>query len=297
MAQRSQPASVPVATVTRRGTARVLAVASGKGGVGKTNVVVNLATRLAQMNQRVLVLDADLGLANVDVLMGIQPAHNLLQAIYGQLPLSEVIYHAGPNLQILAGASGVDGLADLPDSQRETLLQRLGYLEEQYDFLIIDCGAGVDHNVLGFTCASNEVLVVCTPEPPAVMDAYSLIKLIHRKGASPRISLVMNMVDRPSDGQNAAETIMDVSERFLGIRIDTVHYIPRDPLVSQAVRRGRPLIEVSPGGPAGLAPSRSWRAPLPDPRPRPSPRSDSSSAWDGCWASRAILKFAQPGSN
>ncbi|HYE78144.1 MAG TPA: MinD/ParA family protein, partial [bacterium] len=190
----------------RLGGARVIAIASGKGGVGKTNLTVNLGTALSAAGQRVLILDADLGLANVDVLMGIAPPHTLWHAIYGQIPLADIIYRGPGQLQILAGASGVEGLADLPDAQRETLLQRLSYLEQEFDFILIDCGAGVDHNVLGFTAAADEALLVCTPEPTAVMDVYGLIKLIHRRRPDARISLVMNQVERAAEGQNAADS-------------------------------------------------------------------------------------------
>ncbi|MEO7995360.1 MAG: MinD/ParA family protein [bacterium] len=234
-------------------SARVLAIASGKGGVGKTNVVVNLSISLAKQGHRVLVLDADLGLANVDVLLGIAPPHTLWHAIYGQLPLSEVIFRSRYDLQILAGASGVEGLADLPDSQRELLLKRLSYLEEQYDFLIIDCGAGVDHNVLGFTCAADEVLLVCTPEPTAVMDVYGLVKLIHRRGGTPKLSLIMNQVERASEGQNAADSICDVADKFLNVTIGTQYFIPRDPGVVQAVKRQQPIVECLPTSPAARA--------------------------------------------
>lgn len=234
-------------------SARVLTIASGKGGVGKTNLVVNLATTLVRLGQRVLVFDADLGMANVDVLLNIAPPHNLWHALYGHLPLDEVIYRTSSGLQILAGVNGTDGFADLPDSQRTLLLQRLAYLEEDFDWLIIDCGAGVDSNVLGFTCSADEVLVVCTPEPTAMMDAYGLVKLMHQRGATPKLRLIMNMVEREQEGKMAAASIVDVSQKFLQLEIPKVHYIPRDPALVQAVRRQTPLVELLPGSAASRA--------------------------------------------
>jgi len=231
----------------------VLAVASGKGGVGKTNLVVNLATTLVRQGQRVLIFDADLGMANVDVLLNISPPHNLSHAIHGHMPLDEIIYRMPTGLQILAGVNGTDGFADLPENQRLLLMQRLAYLEEQFDWLIIDCGAGVDSNVLGFTCSADEVLVVCTPEPTAMMDAYGLLKLIHLRGGTPQFRLVMNMVERPLEGQSAAGSIQDVSQKFLQLDVQKVHYIPRDSALGQAVRRQTPLVEMFPGSPASRA--------------------------------------------
>ncbi|MCG3153341.1 MAG: Flagellum site-determining protein YlxH [bacterium] len=251
LARRPQTGPAPTARPFRH--ARVLAIASGKGGVGKTNLVVNLGTTLAQQGQRVLIFDADLGLANVDVLLGIYPPHTLYHALYGQIPLNDVIYHTPNGLQILAGANGVDGLADLPDTQRQQLLQRLGYLEEQYDWLIIDCGAGIDANVLGFACTADEVLLVCTPEPTAMMDVYGLVKLIHQRGGTPALRLVMNMVDRPQEGKAAADGIKDVAQKFLQLEIPHIHYIPLDPQLRQAVRRQQPLVEVFPTSPAAKA--------------------------------------------
>lgn len=253
LARRPAPSTPQPRSVRSFRQARVLAVASGKGGVGKTNLVVNLATTLIRQGQRVLIFDADLGMANVDVLLNISPPHNLSHAIHGTLPLDEIIYRTSTGLQILAGVNGTDGFADLPESQRLLLMQRLAYLEEQFDWLIIDCGAGVDSNVLGFACTADEVLVVCTPEPTAMMDAYGLLKLIHLRGGTPQFRLIMNMVERPQEGQTAAGSIMDVSEKFLQLNIQKVHYVPRDPALGQAVRRQTPIVEMFPGSPASRA--------------------------------------------
>ncbi|NBT93649.1 MAG: MinD/ParA family protein [Chloroflexi bacterium] len=172
-------------TTKRLGMAtRVLAIASGKGGVGKTNVAVNLAVSISQQGYKVCVLDCDLGLANVDALLGLHPKYTLQHVLARQRRLEEVLIDGPAGIKIIPGASGLTELADLNDAQRDDLLSRLGGIDGIADFVILDTGAGISANVLQFIVAAGDVLVVTTPEPPAITDAYALIKVVANRYSS-----------------------------------------------------------------------------------------------------------------
>ncbi|MEK7475465.1 MAG: MinD/ParA family protein [Candidatus Coatesbacteria bacterium] len=229
---------------------RVIAVTSGKGGVGKTNVTTNLALALAQRKQRVLILDADLGLANVDVAMGMLPRYNLSHVLRGEMELEEIITTGPLGVSIIASGSGVRELANLSDSARARLLESLASLKADYDFLLIDTSAGLGRNVLGFVLAADEVLVVTTPEPTAFVDAYSMIKVIFQENPRARVNLVLNMVLNETEARDVADKLTVLVHRLLGAAITPLGYVLRDDRVGEAVREQTPLLILYPASPA-----------------------------------------------
>jgi flagellar biosynthesis protein FlhG len=241
------------------GAARVLAVASGKGGVGKTNVAVNLAVTFAKQGYQVVVLDCDLGLANVDALLGLHPKFTLQHVLTRQRRLEEVVLEGPAGVRIVPGASGLSELADLSDAQRDDLMTRLGGIDGMADIVILDTGAGISANVLQFVVAAGDVLVVTTPEPTAITDAYALIKVVtsrvaQTRGESPmRMRLVVNQTMNDAEARETATNIVTVAKRFLDVDIEALGGIPADPAVLRAVRSQGPFTLLTPRAPASQA--------------------------------------------
>ncbi|GAB4449603.1 MAG: MinD/ParA family protein [Anaerolineae bacterium] len=231
---------------------RVIAISSGKGGVGKTNLAVNLGLALARRNLRVALLDADLGTANADILLGIQPRYHLHHVVTGQKKLSEVIVEGPFGLQIIPGGSGLPDMADLPARDREALLHSLLLLDGAVDLLLIDTGAGVDRRVVQFVQAAGEVLVVTTPEPTAITDAYALIKVLSASHTSIDIKLVVNAVRRRGEGEATARKLATVAHQFLGKQVDLLGILPYDDTVGRAVQQQTPLVQSFPRSPVAV---------------------------------------------
>ncbi len=225
---------------------RALAITSGKGGVGKTNMTVNLALALAHRKQRVLILDADLGLANVDVAMGLLPKFNLMHVIQGDKHLEEIIVRGPLGVSVIASGSGIRELANLDDDARIRLLESLAMLKTRYDFLLIDTSAGLSRNVLGFVLAADEILVVTTPEPTALLDAYSMIKVIYQENADAEVKVIVNMAVDEAEAREAADKIAVVAHRFIGVAVSPLGYVVRDGRVGEAVREQTPLLQLYP---------------------------------------------------
>jgi flagellar biosynthesis protein FlhG len=232
---------------------RVIAIASGKGGVGKTNVSVNLGLALAQRGLRVALLDADLGTANVDILLGLHPRYHLHHVVTGQKKLSEIIVEGPHGLQVIPGASGLPELADLPERERESLLHSLLVLDGAVDVLLIDTGAGVDNKVVQFIRAAGEVLVVTTPEPTAITDAYALVKILNSYQMPISIKLIINSVRTREEGESAGQKLVAVTHQFLGRDIEILGILPYDDMVQRAVRSQSPLLQSFPRSPAAVA--------------------------------------------
>ncbi len=219
---------------------RIYAITSGKGGVGKSNTAVNLAIAFRKMDKRVIIFDADLGLANVEVMFGTVPKYSLKDYVFGQMELSEIITRGPMDIGFISGGSGMLSLNNLTEDQRQGLVYGLSGLSELCDILLIDTGAGVSDSVLDFVMASPEVLLVTTPEPSAITDAYSLIKAVYGRRDTatriPGISIVANKVVSETEGDAVYTKLSSVVERFLNERITYMGCIPQDPLLENAVR-------------------------------------------------------------
>ncbi|MBC7330998.1 MAG: MinD/ParA family protein [Synergistetes bacterium] len=226
--------------------ARIISVTSGKGGVGKTNLVANLGIALAKRGSRVLIIDADLGLANVDIVLGLTSRYNLYHVIKGEKKIHEIIVDGPEGIKVVAGGAGIQELANLSSSQRVQFIANLTELDSYADIILIDTSAGISQNVMGFVLASDETIVVTTPEPTSIRDAYGIIKAIALGNRDARIRLIVNMVSSPEEGEDVASRIETVARQFLDISIDKLGYVLKDPAVSEAVIRQKPFLMAFP---------------------------------------------------
>ncbi|BAD41968.1 MinD/ParA family protein [Symbiobacterium thermophilum] len=230
-----------------------IAVTSGKGGVGKTNLAVNLAQVLVKDGHEVLLMDVDLGLANANILLGTVPPYHLGHFLRGEVDILQVIHRTDTGLKLIAGGSGLVELGSLTAAQLRPILRSLERLEGEAEYLILDTGAGVGDAVLEFALAADQVLVVTTPEPTAMADAYTMIKALVARDPGARIRLVVNQAERPEDAQRAAERIVTTARNFLGVEVVHLGTVPRDPHVWQSVRRRVPYVLGYPASPAARA--------------------------------------------
>lgn len=233
--------------------AQAIAVTSGKGGVGKTNLAVNLAVCLARLGRRTCLLDGDLGLANADILCNLTPRLTLEQVINGRCRLAEAMLLAPGGFRLIPGACGVARLADIDGADRLALLRQLAALDHVADQLVIDTGAGLGANVLAFVAAASRALVVTTPEPTAMTDAYGMIKALTARAPALGISLVVNMSSGAEEGRTVFDRINRVSRTFLGRTVDYAGSVPRDDTVGEAIRHRVPFALYAPDGPATAA--------------------------------------------
>jgi flagellar biosynthesis protein FlhG len=236
---------------TERNT-RVIAVSSGKGGVGKTNSVVNLAVAFSKMGKRVLLLDADLGLGNLDVLLGLAPRYNIGHLLRGEKTLEEVLVKGPADIMILPASSGVHELTDLGVEQRLALQSYLESMDIDIDIMIIDTGAGISSNVLFFNMAAQEIVVVVSPEPTSITDAYALMKVLFQKHGERRFNLLVNTVKSRKEALDVYRKISLAAERFLGISVDYLGFIFQDENVPKAVVRQKAVTEIFPNSKASV---------------------------------------------
>jgi len=234
----------------RRPRAEVIAITSGKGGVGKSNIAVNLAIQLASAGKDVVLLDADLGLANVDVLCNVELPYNLAHVIARKRELREVMVKVAGGFRLIGGASGLARMADLSDYDRQRLVDALAEVEQEADIILIDTGAGISPNVLSFTRAAEHVLVVTTPEPTAITDAYAVIKVVSRDGMERRMSLLVNLARSGAEARTVYERVAKVARQFLGMSVLDAGYVLADESVASAVRRRVPFVLAWPRCPA-----------------------------------------------
>ena len=232
---------------------QVMAITSGKGGVGKTNVSVNLAIALADQGKQVMLLDADLSLGNADVLLGLHPKLNLSHVIEGQCALSDVIVTGPSNMKLLPAGSGASSLIDLSTGEQAGLIRAFSAAALSCDVLLVDTGAGLNGPVVNFTKACREVIVVLCDEPASITDAYALIKVLNRNHGIHRFRILANMVRNVREGQRLFGKLLSVSSRFLDVSLDFLGAVPFDDCVHRAVQRQRAVLELYPGSPVSQA--------------------------------------------
>jgi len=239
-------------SVPRR-ISRVITITSGKGGVGKSNMAVNLAIALSRLGKRVVILDADFGLANIEVMLGIRPQYNLADLMFRGKTLTDIITPGPENIGFISGGSGIQELTNLTRDQIVYLIQKLVELDERADIIIIDTGAGIADSVLEFVAASTEVLLIATPEPTSITDAYALLKTLNRKTdfslQDTVIKMVANRIDTYEEGKELYDKLSLVVSKFLNFKLEYLGALPQDNIVSKAVMRQKPAMILYPNSP------------------------------------------------
>jgi flagellar biosynthesis protein FlhG len=231
---------------------QVISISSGKGGVGKTNIVANLALALTRLGKRVLILDADLGLANIDILLGLTPRYTIEHLLTGQKRLQDILVPGPEGMVILPAGSGIPELADLNEGQKLFLLNEMDQLSQRIDVLLIDTGAGISANVLYFNLAAQESIIIITPEPTSLTDAYALIKVLATRHQKKHFMVLANAVANEAEAKEVFRKISLVADRFLGsVSLDYLGFIPLDEHVLKAVRKQKAVLELFPQSPAG----------------------------------------------
>ena len=258
----------PVSAADRApGPVRVIAVASGKGGVGKTSVSVNLATALVNAGQRTLLLDTDLGLANVDVMLGLTPRHTLADVFADRCELRDTVIEAANGLMVVPAASGKRHMTELLPSQHIGLVHAFSQLDLDLDVMVVDNAAGIADGVLTFCQAAQDVIVVVCDEPASVTDAYALIKVLSRDRGVSRLQVLANQVQSPAEGRQLFEKLQRVSGRFLDVTLNYLGAIPRDEWLRRAIQRQEAVVDAFPSSPSAVAfrdiarRSRQWQSP------------------------------------
>jgi flagellar biosynthesis protein FlhG len=242
-----RPAVAPPPSRPRR---RTIAVTSGKGGVGKTNIVTNLAIALARQGVRVLVLDGDFGLANVDLLLGIAPQFDLQDVVLGNRSVRDIVLEGPDGIRIIPASSGVEELANLDEYRTEVFLRSLGDLEGETDIILIDAPSGIGHHATSLVQGADQILVVTTPEPTSFSDAYAMIKVLVKRPLRSMPALLVNQVDSEESALAVARRVKNVAKRFLNLDIDYWGYVLADESVPKSVLRQEPFLSTYPYSPA-----------------------------------------------
>lgn len=233
-------------TTTGFSKVRTIAVTSGKGGVGKTNIAANLAMIFRRYKKRVLLIDLDLGLANVDILLGLRPEYTLQDVIEGRKQMKDIIMQGPDGIKFVPASSGIEELTSLSEKQKEALFKGFCDLDEELDIVIVDTGAGISSNVLSFVLASNEILLITTPEPTAITDAYAMIKALSRKKKDLNIKLLVNLSNSREEAELTMKKIASVTHRFLNINVQYLGYLLQDPNIPIAARLQRTFVKEYP---------------------------------------------------
>lgn len=232
---------------------RVIAIASGKGGAGKTNLSVNLAISLAQTGQRVAILDADMGLANVDILLGIYPQFNLSHVLTGEKTLRDIMLEGPSGIKVIPGASGIQKMAELSATEQAAMIRAFSELDQELDVLIVDTAAGISASVVNFARACQEIVVVVCDEPTSLTDAYAFIKLLNRDYKLSNFHVITNMVKTVEQGQALFQKLVKVTDHYLDVTLRYVGAVPYDPNLSKSVQKQTPVVVGFPNTKATLA--------------------------------------------
>lgn len=222
--------------------ARVIAVTSGKGGVGKTNFTANLALALASLQKRVLIIDADLGMANVDVVFGCDSKYSLLNLLEEEIKLEDIISEGPRGIKFMSGGSGIYDLANIDESKLKSIISKIKLCDKLADIILVDTGAGINRSVLNFVLAADEVILITTPEPTAMTDAYAMMKAyVSHQGSAP-FKLVINRVMEAGEGQTVVNKLIQTALRFLKLRADSLGFVYEDMNLVKAVKKQQPLL-------------------------------------------------------
>ncbi len=232
---------------------RVFSITSGKGGVGKTAMVANMAVVLAKAGKRVLILDADLGLANIDVVFGLAPIHNLNHFFAGEISLKSTLVDGPSGIKILPAGSGVQRFTRLNIQQKHRLIEALDSMHNDFDFVLIDTEAGISENVTYFNTAAQEILVVTTPDPTAITDAYALMKLLSNQYQEKHFNLIVNFIKNEEEALDVYRKLTTVANRYLDISIDYMGSIPRDKQMVEAIRKQQTMVQLFPDSKTSMA--------------------------------------------
>ena len=232
---------------------RVITVTSGKGGVGKSNVVINLGIILSRMEKRVLVIDADLGLANVDVLLGLKNRFNLQHALDGKMKLKDIVVDGPAGIRVIPGSSGIPRVANMGGRRRREFIASFKELEGEADIILIDTSAGIAKNVINFAVLADDIVLVTTPEPSAITDAYAMIKVIHAQKPMAKLGLLVNLARTEAQALEVANKISQVTSQFLNFHVFVLGTLLADPYVPRAVMQRQPWAELYPRAPATKA--------------------------------------------
>lgn len=232
---------------------KVIAVTGGKGGVGKTNVSLNMAVAMAEQGQRVLVLDADLGLANVDVMLGLRVRKNISHVLAGECELEDVLVEGPSGIKIVPATSGTRNMVELSSAEHAGLIRAFSTLQDDFDVLIIDTAAGISDMVLSFSRAAQDVVLVVCDEPTSITDAYALVKVLSREHNVFRFKVIANMVRTMREGQVLFNKLTKVTDRFLDVALELAAIVPFDENLRKCVRRQQLIVEAAPKSPSALA--------------------------------------------
>ncbi|MEM9102077.1 MAG: MinD/ParA family protein [Pseudomonadota bacterium] len=232
---------------------KVIAVTGGKGGVGKSSITLNLAVAIADKNRKVLLLDADLGLANIDVMLGLKAPRNLTHVLEGQCRLEDILLEGPSGLKIVPASSGTQKMSQLSLAENAGIIQSFSELSDNVDYLFIDTAAGISDNVLSFLQASQDIVLVVCDEPTSIADSYALMKILSQKFNRKRFRVIANMAHSPADGKRVFSKITKVADKFLDVSLDFVGMIPFDDNIRKAIKKQKPLVHLTPRSPASVA--------------------------------------------
>jgi len=231
---------------------KVISVTSGKGGVGKTNISVNLALKLSQKNKKVLIIDADLGLANVNVLFNLKANKTISDLMNGDSEITDVLIDGPGGIKILPASSGIFSMSQIEDSGEHILLSHLNGLNNMFDYIIIDTGAGIGKNVLFFNSISHHVIIVVTPEPTSITDAYALVKVLNKNAGIKRFKIIVNQVASSGEGKKIYGALYGVVSKFLTVSLDYLGYIATDKNLRKSVLTQKPVVLYAPSSPSSI---------------------------------------------
>lgn len=237
----------------RSQSAHVIAVGSGKGGCGKTNITLNLGLILSKSNKKVLICDADLNLANMDILLGIAPKFRFLDFIRGEVGIDDVLIEVRKNLKLIPANSGVVNFPKISGERLIQILNEILNLEEKFDFILIDTPAGISEEVIKLLSCSDDYILVVTPEPTSIMDAYAVIKLVYYQTGKSNVKLIVNNVSSSIDPSDIANRLALVASKFLGVKVNYIGSVPSDDVVPRSVMMQKPFVEAFPRSKASIA--------------------------------------------